>query len=122
MSKWKQRLQEHIIKSPEENYAGFAGESLKHFYDPDAILERSAIMEFDGGLSPREKANMNTSKSIDRQRQVLRGDISNAKRLYKKYISEWHPEHCGDKPAIPPNFRGNEALWRAWWKQVERYS
>lgn len=119
MSKWKQRLQEHIIKSPEESFAGFAGESLKHFFDPDAIVERSAIMELDGGISPREKANMDASESIDRQRQVLRGDPSNAKRLYEKYISEWHPEHCGDKPAIPPNYRGNENLWRAWWKQVE---
>lgn len=119
MSKWKQRLQEHIIKSPEENYAGFAGESLKHFYDPDAILERSAIMEFDGGISPREKANMGVSESIDRQRQVLRGDPSNARRLYEIYIREWKPTHPEEKPAIPPNFPGNEPLWQAWWKQVE---
>jgi|GEM_PF-2548732 len=120
MSKWKQRLQECILINPEENIAGFAGESLKHHFHPDEGVERSAIMEFDAGISPRDAANMATSKSIDQQRQVYQGNPSTARRLYEIYITEWRPELPGDKPAIPPNFTGNESLWRAWWKCVDK--
>ncbi|NLV46629.1 MAG: hypothetical protein GXY07_19270 [Candidatus Hydrogenedentes bacterium] len=91
--------------------------------DVEAIIERSAIRKYDGDLL-RDRANMEASAAYDRNRQSYEQanpgrDPRNVEALYRAYIQRWMPDHKGDLPATPPNTRGNEGLWRAWWRRVE---
>ena len=86
--------------------------------DAGTIVERGAIMEYDGDLD-RDRANLRAAKLYDDSRQRLQGDPSTAAMLYREYIRDWKPEDRNDLPACPPNFAGNVELWRAWWAQVE---
>ena len=86
--------------------------------DEGTIVERAAIMEYDGDLD-RDRANLRAAKLYDDSRQRLQGDPSTAAMLYREYILDWKPETENDLPACPPNFAGNVGLWRAWWSKVE---
>lgn len=91
--------------------------------DPEAIIERSAIQEYDGNLE-RDRANMKASAAYDRNRQRYEDywpdrDPSGVEGLYAAYIQDWRPDGPDDLPATPPNTRGNAKLWRQWWAKIE---
>ena len=96
----------------------FSGACSENSPDRESVVERGAIMEYDGDLD-RDRANLRAAKLYDDSRQRLQGDPSTAAMLYREYIRDWKPEDRNDLPACPPNFAGNVELWRAWWAQVE---
>ncbi len=101
----------------------FSGPCFENAPDAESIVERSAIHEFDANMK-RDQANMEASRAYDRQRQLYEAvfpdrDPAGVEWLYAKYITDWQPDYEGDLPATPPNTRGNENLWRAWWEKVE---
>lgn len=106
----------------QDSFVGFVGD-FPDTRDAETVIERSAIMEYDGDLE-RDQANMQASAAYDRGRQRYETanpgrDPRNVEALYQVYIRDWQPDHQGDLPATPPNTRGNAGLWRAWWRKVE---
>ena len=122
MSKWSQRLKEHLHPVPQNNIGGFEGESLKYIFNesivPEEVLERSAIQEYDGHLS-RKRANESTERYYDIIRPRVANDTGKEQDLYRHYISRWQPEYAGDLPVIPPCTMNNRLLWKLFWKKVE---
>lgn len=92
--------------------------------DTDALIERSAIREYDAGF-PRDDANMAASRHYDRQRQSYGyaypdRDPAIVEGVYVAYLQDWQPTGPGDVPAVPPNTNRNGDLWRRWWNRIEQ--
>ena len=92
--------------------------------DVHSVIERSAIMEYDGDVSPRMKANMRAAADIDKRRPRYEnchpdGDVAQVEAFYRAYLQDWQPEGPEDIPAAPPNTRDNRPLWVRWWMKVD---
>jgi hypothetical protein len=66
----------------------------QNIYDAETVLERAAIMEFDGGL-PRGDAEAMASAEADARRP--QGTATEA-AAWCNYILEWYPATPGDLP------------------------
>lgn len=86
-------------------------------YDAEAVLERAAIMEYDGCLT-RNTAEAMAAQDADGRRPRAYGDTQQAAAQYQQYIALWEPNHPGDIPSPPPNTSGNGCLWEAFWSRV----
>jgi len=95
----------NISKAPQNNY------------DAETVLERAAIMEYDGDL-PRGTANTRAAQDADAHRPREYGDT----RQYQHYIEVWQPSTPGDLPCPPPNCTGNGLLWLSFWQRIEGIS
>ena len=83
-----------------------------------AIVERAAIMEYDGGLS-RTEANSAAARDYDTRRNRIYGDGARAGDMYRNYLKLWMPHAPDDLPKPPPNTTGNNALWAGFWEVLE---
>ena len=99
------------------NPSGHSTTPEKKQHDPDAVLERASIMEFDAGLS-RPQANQAAARDLD-QRRPLTSDPDAAQK-YRIYITSWQPTDGDDLPDVPPHTLSNSELWSLWWERVER--
>lgn len=104
----------------QEGFVGFVSEfpgacPEKHI-DPESVIERSAIMEYDADMD-RTRANMAAAQDFDRRRTLV--DAPEVVERYRAYIEAWTPDAPGDLPDIPPATVGNRSLWEEWWRKVE---
>lgn len=101
-------------------FGGFGGtfpDTLsKNDVDPESILERAGIHEYDGEL-PRDEANRLASMDADRRRTPV--DAPEVMARYWAYLKGWAPAAVDDLPVIPPCAPGNGPLWQAWWRRME---
>ena len=110
-----------------DSFDGFGGEFNGALFertgDAETVVERAAIMEYEGEL-PRDRVNRLASEVYDRQRQRYEtanpsGNPLLVEELYRDYIQNWKPTEDNPVPATPPNTKNNAGLWQEWWKHVE---
>ena len=112
----------------QDSFVGFVGDfpgacSENTPADQEAIIERAAIVEYDGETT-KDQANLQAARAYDRQRQSYEfanpgRDPNGVEALYRAYISDFVPTECDPLPAVPPCTKNNTDLWRAWWRVVE---
>ncbi len=84
--------------------------------DPYSVIERSAIHEFDAGMS-RPDANMAAAKAADAGRPMA-GDADVA--TWRRTMATWKPAGDDDLPPVPPRTLDG-SLWVEWWRVADGF-
>ncbi len=88
----------------------------KNKIDAYLIIERAAIMEYDGEM-PRDEAEAKAALEVDQARPM---GTDNDVLAWRAAIAAWKPAGDDDLPQPPPRTTDG-ALWAEWWARIEAH-